>query len=80
MALIDYGAVLIKNGIFINDGLMFMDMEKSVGCKIDGMDGMYFVYAGDKELSQQCEQNKRDNAIKQDRAFAENLAKKLAEV
>ena len=50
MALIDYGAVLIKNGIFINDGLMFMDMEKSVGCKIDGMDEMYFVYAGDKEF------------------------------
>ena len=44
-------------------------------CKANNM-----VYAGDKELSQQCAQNKRENAIKQDRAFAENLAKKLAEV
>lgn len=35
------------------------------------------VYAGDKELSQQCEQNKRENAIKQDRAFVNGLEKKL---
>ena len=50
MALIDYGAVLIKNGKVVNQNTMFMDMEESVGCKIDGMDGQYFVYAGDSEL------------------------------
>ena len=50
MALIDYGAVLIKNGMVMNENEMFMDMENSVGCKIDGMDGQYFVYAGDSEL------------------------------
>lgn len=44
-------------------------------CKANNM-----VYAGDKELSEQCEQNKRENAIKQDRAFAENLAQQLGKV
>lgn len=38
------------------------------------------VYAGDKELSQQCAQNRQDNAVKQDKAFADNLAEKLGEV
>lgn len=38
------------------------------------------VYAGDKELSQQCAQNKRDNAIKQDRAFISGLQEKLGKV
>jgi len=38
------------------------------------------VYAGDKELSQQCAQNKRENAIKQDRAFVDGLAEKLGKV
>ena len=38
------------------------------------------VYAGDKELTQQCEQNKRENAIKQDKAFEKNLAEKLGKV
>ena len=38
------------------------------------------VYAGDKELTQQCAQNKRENAIKQDRAFVEGLAEKLGKV
>lgn len=38
------------------------------------------VYAGDKELTQQCEQNKRDNAIKQDRAFVKGLEQQLGKV
>ena len=38
------------------------------------------VYAGDKELSQQCAQNKRDNAIKQDVAFISGLQEKLGKV
>lgn len=38
------------------------------------------VYAGDKELTQQCEQNKRENAIRQDIAFEKNLTEKLGKV
>ena len=38
------------------------------------------IYAGDKELTQQCEQNKRENREKQDRAFREGLAKELGKV
>ena len=49
--------------------------EISEYCKRNDM-----VYAGDKELTQQCEQNKRDNAIKQDKAFVDNLAQKLGKV
>ena len=41
-------------------------------CKQNGM-----VYAGDRELTQQCAQNKRYNEIKQDRAFEKNLTEKL---
>ena len=50
MAMIDYGAVLIKNGKVMNENQFFMDMESSVGCKIDGIDGQYSVYAGDSEF------------------------------
>ena len=35
------------------------------------------VYAGDKEITQQCEQNKRENAIKLDREITEGLTEKL---
>jgi uncharacterized metal-binding protein len=38
------------------------------------------VYAGDKELTQQCAQNKKDTQIKQDRAFVEGLAERLGKV
>jgi hypothetical protein len=38
------------------------------------------VYAGDSELTQQCEQNKRDNAIKQDRLFEKNLTERLMSI
>ena len=50
MALIDYGAILIKNNKVMNENQFFMDMESSVGCKIDGIDGRYSVYAGDSEF------------------------------
>lgn len=35
------------------------------------------VYAGDKELTQQCKQNKRECAEKADRAFEANLTERL---
>ena len=35
------------------------------------------VYAGDKELTQQCEQNKRENAERQERAFERGLTERL---
>ena len=35
------------------------------------------VYAGDRELTQQCKQNKRENEQKQDRAFVAGLTEKL---
>ena len=38
------------------------------------------VYAGDKELTQQCEQNKRENEQKQEKAFSEGLEKELSKV
>lgn len=44
-------------------------------CKRNNM-----VYAGDKELTQQCEQNKRENEVKQDKAFSEGLEKELSKV
>ena len=46
--------------------------EISEYCKRNNM-----VYAGDKELTQQCAQNKRENEVKQDKAFTENLTKNL---
>ena len=44
-------------------------------CKRNNM-----VYAGDKELTQQCAQNKRENEIKQNNAFCEGLKKELGKV
>lgn len=35
------------------------------------------IYAGDKELTQQCAQNKRDNEAKFNREFKKNLTEKL---
>ena len=46
--------------------------EISEYCKRNNM-----VYAGDKELTQQCAQNKRENEQKRDKAFTENLTKNL---
>jgi len=60
MAMVDYGAVLKKNGIVIHRDDFFMDMQKAVGFTIDSLidedgynyqiNGNYFVYIGDKEL------------------------------
>ena len=38
------------------------------------------VYAGDKELTQQCAQNRRENALRQDAAFISGLQEKLGQV
>ena len=38
------------------------------------------IYAGDKELTQQCKQNKRENEIKQKEAFRQGLEKELNKV
>ena len=38
------------------------------------------IYAGDKEISQQCAQNKRENEAKFNREFKENLTKKLMSI
>ena len=35
------------------------------------------IYAGDKELTQQCAQNKRENELRQDKAFTEKLIRDL---
>ena len=43
-------------------------------CKRNNM-----VYAGDKELTQQCEQNKRENEIRLDREITEGLTKTIME-
>jgi len=37
------------------------------------------VYAGDKELSQQCEQNKKEQEAKASQQFRDNLTSKLME-
>jgi len=44
-------------------------------CKRNNM-----VYAGDKELTQQCAQNKRENEARREKAFSEGLAERLAKV
>lgn len=41
-------------------------------CKRNNM-----VYAGDKELTQQCAQNKKENAQRQERAFEQGLTERL---
>ena len=38
------------------------------------------VYAGDKELTQQCAQNKLENEAKQEKIFNEGLEKELSKV
>lgn len=57
MAMIDYGAVVFKNGICQNPDEFFMDMQRSVGWSdSDGpdrekTDGNFMVYAGDEHLT-----------------------------
>lgn len=38
------------------------------------------IYAGDKEITEQCKQNKRENDIKQKEAFRKGLEKELNKV
>ena len=54
---------------------VYSKKEITEHCKRNDM-----VYAGDKELTQQCEQNKRENAEKQDKAFVKGLEEKLSKV
>lgn len=57
MAMIDYGAVVFKNGVCQNPSEFIMDMQKSVGWSdSDGpdrerTDGNFMVYAGDEHLT-----------------------------
>lgn len=46
--------------------------EISEYCKRNDM-----IYAGDKELTQQCEQNKKEQQIKSERRFNDGLIKEL---
>ena len=50
MAMIDYGAVVFKNGRQINHD-MFMDMQEAVGWESVPYKGNYFAYVGDRELT-----------------------------
>ena len=58
MASVDYGAILRKNGIFVNkDKGLFMNMKEAVGYSLEKIErgnedtiqieGDFFVYAGD---------------------------------
>lgn len=49
--------------------------EISEYCKRNGM-----IYAGDKELTQQCKQNKRENEEKQSAQFVDGLTQELCKV
>lgn len=51
MAMIDYGAIVIKNGKVINQNEMFPDMMNCVGWENDDARNNYFAYAGNKELT-----------------------------
>lgn len=50
LAFIDYGAVAFKNGECIQTG-MFGDMKRMVGWKDDKIEGNYFSYVGDSDLT-----------------------------
>ena len=62
MAMLDYGAILKVDGVFVNKNEDFFmeNMEKVVGFTLDSVtdekgsvipiDGEFFVYAGDKEM------------------------------
>ena len=49
--MIDYGAIVIKNGKVINQNEMFPDMMNCVGWENDDARNNYFAYAGNKELT-----------------------------
>ena len=60
MAIVDYGAVLKKNGVVLHRNDFFMDMQKAVGFTINSLkdengydhqiNNNHFVYIGDEEL------------------------------
>ena len=52
MAMVDYGAIVWKDGKLISTD-MFMDMEEAVGWSDNGkykLEGNYFAYIGDKDF------------------------------
>lgn len=55
MALIDYGVVVYKNGVCINENIFFQDMHCAVGWddrKTENhLSGNYFAFVGDKHLA-----------------------------
>jgi len=50
MALIDYGAVVFKNGVIQNENNFFMDMQKSVGWSSE-QKGNYYAFVGNERLT-----------------------------
>lgn len=51
MAMIDYGAIVIKNGKVINQGKMFSDMKNCVGWEDEKIQHNYFAYVGNEEIT-----------------------------
>lgn len=51
MAMIDYGAIVIKNGKVINQSKMFSDMGSCVGWTDEKVRGNYFAYVGDEKIT-----------------------------
>lgn len=51
MAMIDYGAIVVKNGNVVNEEKFFMDMNDSVGWKDKSLDGNYFAFIGDSDFT-----------------------------
>lgn len=49
MAMIDYGTILIKDGVIVNRNQMFMDASDT-GYIAPCVDGDYFAYAGDENF------------------------------
>ena len=50
MAMIDYGSIAFKNGICVQEDV-FQDMEKAVGYSSFPLQGNYFSFVGDKDLT-----------------------------
>ena len=51
MAMLDYGAVVVKNGCVANEGKFFMDMNDAVGWADERLDGRYFAFIGDSDFT-----------------------------
>lgn len=50
MAMIDYGAIAFRDGVCIQKDY-FMSMKDAVGYTVDGIEGNYFSFVGDDELT-----------------------------